>query len=100
MAVEYSKSSPYYNTGLYGNFLDVISARLITKDPGDSTYVLDKTYEYRPDLLAFDLYGDSALWWVFAARNPNTIKDPIFDFVANIEIYIPKKSTLVADLGL
>lgn len=100
MATTYSKTSPYYSTGLYGNFLDIMDARPITKNPGDVSFVINKTYEHRPDLLAYDLYGDAALWWVFAARNPNVLKDPLFDFVVNVEIYIPKKNSLVADLGL
>jgi hypothetical protein len=50
--------------------------------------------------LAFDLYGDANLWWVFAARNPNVIRDPIFDFLPGVRIYIPKKTTIDRDLGL
>jgi hypothetical protein len=50
--------------------------------------------------LANDLYGDPNLWWVFAARNPNMIEDPIFDFVAGRAIYIPKQETIDAALGI
>ena len=66
----------------------------------DVLYEIDSVYEYRPDLLAYDLYGDSALWWVFAQRNPNVIKDPLFDFRAGYRIYIPQKTTLQQDLGI
>lgn len=100
MAAEYNKSSPYYTTGTFGNFLDIIEARNITKNSDDVVYKLDKVYENRPDMLAYDLYGDSALWWVFKARNPNVLDDPLFDFRAGITIYVPKKETLVRDLGL
>jgi hypothetical protein len=51
-------------------------------------------------MLAYDLYGDSGLWWVFAVRNPNVIKDPVFGFIAGLAIYIPQKTTLVSDLGI
>jgi hypothetical protein len=51
-------------------------------------------------MLASDLYGDSALWWVFAMRNPNVLKDPLFDFRAGVQIFIPKKATLQQDLGV
>jgi hypothetical protein len=58
-------------------------------------------YEFRPDLLAYDLYNDSRLWWVFAERNPNKLGyDPYFDLVAGIEIYIPKMGTLAQVLGI
>jgi hypothetical protein len=52
-------------------------------------------------LLAYHLYNDSRLWWVFAARNPNRLGfDPYFDFVAGIQIYIPKLETLRQYLGI
>lgn len=73
MAVKYAKTSPYYNTGKYGAFLDVTQHRNIPKDASDVTFRINQTYKHRPDLLANDLYGDARLWWVFAQRNPNTI---------------------------
>jgi hypothetical protein len=96
----YSKSSPYYGTGVFGNFLDIIEYSAVSQQPDDVLYVIDKVYEFRPDLLAFDLYGNAGLWWVFRSRNPNSIDDPIFDFRSGVTIYVPKKETLVSDLGL
>lgn len=100
MTATYSRTSAYYSTQTFGQFLDILTARPIRKLPDDVVYKIDKTYEYRPDLLAFDLYGDAALWWVFCARNPNAINDPLLDFRAGLSIYIPKKATLVEDLGI
>ena len=100
MAATYSKSSPYYSTNVFGNFLDIMEPRFITQSPDDVLYTIDKVYEFRPDLLAFDLYGDASLWWVFIGRNPNSLNDPIFDFRSGVTIYIPKKDTLVTDLGI
>lgn len=97
--VQYRTTSPYFQTNTYGSFLDVMANRKITKNADDVLYEIDSVYEYRPDMLAFDLYGDSALWWVFAQRNPNALKDPLFDFRAGLRIYIPKKTTLHQDLG-
>ena len=96
----YAKTSPYYNTGFYGNFLDIMTQRPIRKLDSDASITINKTYENRPDLLAYDLYGDADLWWVFTARNPNVLRDPVFDFLSGVEIYVPKKDTLVQDLGL
>ena len=98
--VAYSGSSPYAQTRTFGNFLDIMINRPISKLEDDVLYAIDKVYEYRPDMLAFDLYGDSTLWWVFAQRNPNVLKDPLFDFRAGVLIYIPKKATLQSDLGV
>ena len=100
MTATYSKSSPWANTGVYGNFLDIINYTPVTQKPDDVLYTIDKIYEFRPQLLAFDLYGDVGLWWVFKSRNPNSLDDPIFDFQAGVTIYIPKKETLITDLGL
>lgn len=98
--VSYSKSSPYYSTELFGSFLDVLTFRPITKISTDVVYTIDIMYKHRPDLLAFDLYGRADLWWVFAARNPNVLKDPLFDFVPGTTIFIPNENTIKSDLGL
>lgn len=96
----YSKTSPYFNTAIVNNYLDVINFRDIPKEKDDILFKLTATYEYRPDLLAYDLYKDHALWWVFAVRNKSVIKDPVFDLVAGVQIYLPKASTLQRVLGL
>jgi hypothetical protein len=97
--VTYARNSPYARTKFYGNFLDVAQFPNIPKNADDVVFEINRTYQYRPDLLAFDLYGDANLWWVFALRNPNTIKDSIFDMRAGTKIYLPKKSTLDSLLG-
>lgn len=100
MAAEYSKYSPYYTTGRFGNFLDVMDFRPIPRSSQDILFKINKFYEYRPDLLANDLYGKSSLWWVFAARNPNSIQDPVWDFRVGRQIYIPDASVLMTTLGV
>lgn len=96
----YSKNSPYYSTPTFSQFLDILDYRSISIKPDDVVYTVDAIYQYRPDMLAFDLYGDSGLWWVFVARNPNVLEDPILDFSAGTTIYVPNKNTLTTDLGL
>ena len=96
----YPTTSPYTLTGISNDkFLDVMVNRPIPMNPSDLYYQIPQIYEYRPDLLAYDLYNDSRLWWVFAQRNPNRLKDPLFDFKAGIGIYIPKLDTLSRVLG-
>ena len=97
----YGRTSPYYNTDVYKNtFLDFMVNRGIPKLEDDVLWEITTVYEYRPDLLAYDLYTDSRLWWVFASRNPNTIKDPLFDFIPGTKIYLPKLTTLQQTLGI
>lgn len=100
MSATYSKTSPYYGTGMYGQFLDIKVARPITKVASDRVYTIDRVYHLRPDMLALDLYKNANLWWVFAARNPNALKDPLFGFVTGTTIYLPTLDTLTTDLGL
>ena len=97
---QYLTSSPYFNTDLYGDYLDVLSYRTIPKEVDDIVYTIKPQHALRPDLLAYDLYGDANLWWVFAVRNPNTIEDPIFDFQPGVTIFLPKSTTLKRVLGL
>jgi len=97
----YPATSPYYATGIVNSkFLDVMVDRPILKQQSDIYWEITTVYEYRPDLLAFDLYADSRLWWVFASRNPNRLKDPYFDFVTGVGIYLPKADFLKQLLGL
>jgi hypothetical protein len=63
-------------------------------------YTIEIQYKHRPDLLAFDLYGDAGLWWVFTQRNLDVIQDPIFDFVPGTQIHIPQLSKLKVALGI
>jgi hypothetical protein len=97
----YPLSSPYYSTKIANNqFLEIMSNRPIIMNPTDVFWTIIPTYNLRPDLLAYDLYDDAKLWWVFAQRNPNILKDPLFDFVQGIGIYIPTKDALVTSLGI
>lgn len=99
MATNYSKSSPYFTTPIVGNYLDIINFRNIPNVSTDTLFSITSQYEYRPDLLAFDLYNDINLWWVFSVRNKNVIKDPIYDFYAGQQIYLPSPNTLKEVLG-
>ena len=94
--VQYSSNSVYSTTPLFGDFLDVATFPAIPKLVNDVLFTVNATYKNRPDLLAFDLYGDSSFWWVFALRNPNAIQDPIFDMRPGLQIYLPKKETILA----
>jgi len=99
MAV-YGLKSPYYSTPRNKGYLDVATFRDIPATTSDLLYQLDKKYEHRPELLAYDAYGDVNLWWVFAVRNKSIIQDPVFDMVAGLKIYLPSLPSLQAALGI
>ena len=96
---QYDATSPYYETGYSQFFLEVMVNRPIPKENDDLTFTINTTYQYRPDLLAFDLYGNAGLWWVFYQRNPNTLQAPPMDFAVGTLIYLPKITTLKTALG-
>lgn len=100
MAV-YRSSSPWHDSNIVNDsYLGLLNKRPIPKENDDIRYVIEPQYTYRPDLLAYDLYGNHKLWWVFAQRNMNVIKDPVYDFVPGTEIYLPKGSKLSETLGV
>jgi hypothetical protein len=96
----YKKTSPYFKTQVVNEYLDVIEFRDLPLQRDDILFEVTATYENRPDLLAYDLYKDAGLWWVFAVRNKSILKDPVYDLVAGVKIYLPKLSTLTEILGL
>lgn len=103
MAVTYKKNSPYFTTpqrNFLVEFLDILNFRSIPGDDTDELIVLSPKFNERPDLLSNELYGTPDLWWVFTVRNPDTIIDPIYDFVTEIEIFVPTRQRIFSLLGL
>lgn len=100
MPANYATTSPWYATSVVQNYLDILQIRPVAAEADDVVYTIEPQYTYRPDLLAFDLYGTHKLWWVFIQRNLDKLQDPIFDFVPGVEIYLPKKAGLFTVLGL
>lgn len=99
MATSYPSTSVYFNTGYNQFYLDTLVNRPFPKLVDDLQFEINELYQYRPDLLAYDLYETSTLWWVFYQRNPNTLTAPPLDFKAGTVIYIPKITTLREALG-
>ncbi|MDA8842203.1 hypothetical protein N9N08_00825 [bacterium] len=84
---------------LDGKFLDVNKLPSISSSPYDEDYIIPQKYHERPDLLAYQLYESSRLWWVFAMRNLDEIRDPIRDFKAGTRIKLPSESTVLRFRG-
>ena len=96
-----SSLSPYSNTPITSSgYLDVLRPRPVPVSNEDILFEITTEYNYRPDLLAHIVYGRRELWWVFAQRNLDILKDPVFDFVAGTKIYIPNANNLRSTLGV
>jgi hypothetical protein len=96
---EYTSTSPYFTTAFTTFYLDPMVNRAIPRENDDVYFSINQTYQYRPDMLAYDLYQQSGLWWVFYQRNPNTLTAPPWDFDIGKSIYLPKLATLRTALG-
>ena len=51
---KYSNTSPYFETREIADYLGILNPRTITAEQDDQEYVIERTYAYRPDLLAYD----------------------------------------------
>lgn len=100
MNATYSNTSPWYSTKKTKTYLSELEIRPVAAEPDDYLYTIEPQYARRPDLLSYDLYGTSKLWWVFIQRNMDALRDPIFDFVPGVQIFLPKKSSLLKSLGI
>lgn len=88
--------SIYKSTGINGGFLSYYTPINIPKNHSSNFIVtISKKYVNKPGLLAFDLYGDANLRWVFRYFNANKINDPIFDLVEGLNIIVPTKERLM-----
>jgi hypothetical protein len=95
----YNSDSPYYSTDVKDGYLDVINFRNIQGQADDLIYEIEPRYEHRPDLLAYELYGNVKLWWIFAVRNKDIIKDPVYDIVPGVSIYVPSLTYIRSVIG-
>ena len=92
--------SPYARTPINSNgYLDILKPRPVPINGEDILFEITTEFTYRPDLLAHITYGRKDLWWVFAQRNLDILKDPVFDFVAGTKIFLPDPSALRNTLG-
>jgi hypothetical protein len=96
----YIQSSPYATTPQNNLYLELLEIRPVPAEPDDYQYTIENQYRHRPDLLAYDLYGNPKLWWVFVQRNMSILRDPIYDFEPGVVILLPKKSNLEKFLGV
>ena len=84
-------SSPYSKTEYQSNgSLGMLNIRPVPAFLDDQLYEIEPQYNHRPDLLAYDLYRDNRLWWVFGQRNLNVIEDFVYDIKTGVKIYIPQ----------
>jgi hypothetical protein len=88
---KYRADSLYRNTKVVSNqYLDTLDLASVDIDnTSTKTVTIQSKHEEKPDLLAYELYGNSKLWWVFGLFNQDALADPIIDFKAGLKIIVP-----------
>lgn len=72
----------YNKTNINDFYLDLAnlpSARKLAAGQRLEQHIVTSRQQYRPDLLSFDLYGNSNYWWTIVLLNRDVLKDPIRD---------------------
>jgi hypothetical protein len=96
----YAASSPYATTSQTNWYIGYYAPRAIPPAADDKPFTVLPKHDTKPTVLSNDLYGTPALWWVFAVRNRNLIKDPVWDLKEGLEIIVPSLATLKKALGI
>ena len=95
MPQEYRRESFIRNPDYVDDkFMGMNNLPKIYKSVKDEEYIIGHGYDERPDLLAYQLYGSTRYWYVFALRNPDILKDPIRDFKAGKSIILPAEESV------
>lgn len=92
--IVYPKDSFYKKTPIRSWYLDIWENISIPESGNDIDIIIPSNFHLRPDLAAYNFYNNSRLWFVFALRNKNILKDPIFDFRSGTTIIVPPKNLI------
>lgn len=94
MALNYSQYSPYAKTKQTW-YLDYNLPRNIPPADTDDFYTIPAKYNEQPWRLAYELYGNERLYYIFALLNPDLLQDdPIYNFVTGLVIRVPSNQRL------
>jgi hypothetical protein len=87
----------YSSTPVTDFYLDIAkfpTAEELLRNKTAETIVVDPKFEYRPDLLSYDLYGSSSYWWVIVLLNRTQLQDPIRDLKPGMVLRVLPKSAI------
>lgn len=79
-----------------GNKLGWWERKIMPKSTTDITFTVTAEYQYRPDKLAYDVYGRANLQWFVLQYN--NVTDLFRDFAVGSVIVLPTKSRLYMEL--
>jgi hypothetical protein len=86
----YKRTDFYFQTEIENKtFLGFLNDRDIGFADDDKYIIVQKRHEFRPYVLAFDLYGKDEYAWIFPRMNMDILKDPIRDMIEGIVLRVP-----------
>src|SRR6056297_3626702 len=94
MASIHKPNSMYYNTPIRDFYLDLARFKPVRASDNDRLVTITSRYEGRPDLFSNMIYGTPYLWWVLVMRNLDILIDPVEDFRAGVEIWVPAPTSV------
>ena len=81
----------YSNTPIKDFYLDLAvlpTAQELATGQVLQEHIVTPRQQHRPDLLSYDLYGNSSYWWTIAILNQNQLRDPIRDLRAGVPLRV------------
>jgi hypothetical protein len=88
----YKRNSHLRATPVANGYTSIYVPPLVPDFTQADDFTVTQKYVKRPDLLSYDLYGDSNFWWVFVLYNRNLILDPINDLTLGKKIIVPRRN--------
>lgn len=88
----YKKTSHLSQTPIVNGYTSSYEPPITPDFTKTTEFTITQRFNKRPDLLAYELYGDADYWWIFTIYNRNQILDPINDFTTGIKILIPTRN--------
>ena len=85
----YKRNSHLRATPVANGYADIYIPPLVPDFSRTDSFVIIQKYVRRPDLLAYDLYGDAKFWWLFPIYNKNSIENPggRTTFISSVSTY-------------
>lgn len=90
----FKRSSYLRATPVINGYADLYQPPLIPDFDQTEIFEITQKYIRRPDILAYELYGDAAFWWIFPLYNKNILVNPINDFTLGKRIIVPQKNVI------
>jgi hypothetical protein len=96
----YKSDDFYYFTPIKdGKYLDFYQPYDFGPSDDDDFIIVEKRHEFRPYVLAYDLYDNDKLWWTFVILNKDILIDPIRDMREGVILRVAKAERILDEIS-